>query len=105
MKKNSISFLKLNLFTILVLFVSTTYTFSKMPESFANLAESVSPAVVNITTSTTVKEISRDQTPIIPKGSPFEDLFKDFLEKDKGKKSRNSLAWVQDLSSLQTDTL
>ena len=92
MKKNSISFLKLNLFTILVLFVSTTYTFSKMPESFANLAESVSPAVVNITTSTTVKEISRDQTPIIPKGSPFEDLFKDFLEKDKGKKSRNSLA-------------
>jgi len=92
MKKIKFSFLKINLLTILVFFATANYTFSKMPESFADLAEMVSPAVVNITTSTTIKEVPRDQAPIIPKGSPFEDLFKDFLERDKGKRPRNSLA-------------
>ena len=75
MKKIKFSFLKINLLTILVFFATANYTFSKMPESFADLAEMVSPAVVNITTSTTIKEVPRDQAPIIPKGSPFEDLF------------------------------
>ncbi len=47
------------------------------PDSFADLAEKVSPSVVNITTTTTIAA-STDQTPLVPKGSPFEDLFKDF---------------------------
>ena len=47
------------------------------PESFADLAEKISPAVVNITTSTTV---ARSTTPrgVVPEGSPFEDFFRDF---------------------------
>ena len=51
-----------------------------MPESFADLAEEVSPAVVNITTSTTVAAPTGDG-PIVPEGSPFEDFFRDFTER------------------------
>jgi serine protease Do len=48
------------------------------PESFADLAEQVSPSVVNITT-TSVVAASTDATPMVPPGSPFEDFFKDFM--------------------------
>jgi serine protease Do len=47
------------------------------PESFADLAEQVSPAVVNITTSTTVAT-GTSPVPSFPEGSPFEDFFRDF---------------------------
>ena len=50
------------------------------PDSFADLAEQVSPAVVNITTSTTIAR-STDDGPVAPDGSPFEDFFKDFLDR------------------------
>jgi serine protease Do len=51
------------------------------PESFADLAESISPSVVNITTSTTVAA-STEAVPQVPPGSPFEDFFKDFLDRN-----------------------
>ncbi|MCV2865423.1 DegQ family serine endoprotease [Defluviimonas sp. WL0075] len=47
------------------------------PDSFADLAEKVSPAVVNITTSTVVAAPT-EGSPLVPEGSPFEDFFKDF---------------------------
>ncbi len=47
------------------------------PESFADLVDVVSPAVVNITTSTTIAAPT-DEGPIVPEGSPFEDFFKKF---------------------------
>ena len=47
------------------------------PESFADLAQNVSDAVVNITTSTTVAAPAQSG-PMFPPGSPFEDLFRDF---------------------------
>lgn len=50
------------------------------PESFADLAEAVSPAVVNITT-TTIVEASADNSPLVPEGSPFEDFFRDFTDR------------------------
>ena len=51
------------------------------PESFADLAEKVSPAVVNITT-TTIIEARVDRSPMLPEGSPLEDMFKDFMDRD-----------------------
>ncbi|MEL6206644.1 MAG: DegQ family serine endoprotease [Pseudomonadota bacterium] len=51
------------------------------PDSFAELAEQVSPSVVNITTSTTV-ETNAGPGPIVPDGSPFEDFFRDFMERN-----------------------
>jgi serine protease Do len=53
------------------------------PESFADLAEMVSPAVVDITTSTVVASVSGDG-PMLPDGSPFEDFFNDFLNQHPG---------------------
>ncbi len=47
------------------------------PESFAELAEQISPSVVNITTSALVAGPA-DGMPMIPEGSPFEDFFEDF---------------------------
>ncbi|GGE51190.1 Do family serine endopeptidase [Actibacterium pelagium] len=53
------------------------------PDSFADLAESVSPAVVNITTSTSVSA-STAPGPQVPEGSPFEDFFRDLLPDGNG---------------------
>jgi serine protease Do len=47
--------------------------------SFADLAEQLSPAVVNIATAQTVEQPERNG-PQVPEGSPFQDLFRDFFE-------------------------
>ena len=52
------------------------------PDTFANLADKVSDSVVNITTSTTVAANAGPQ-PIVPEGSPFEDFFRDFLDRNQ----------------------
>ena len=53
------------------------------PESFADLADKFSPAVVNITTSTTVAG-NAGPNPIVPEGSPFEDFFREFQDRNRG---------------------
>jgi serine protease Do len=61
-------------------------------ESFANLAEKISPAVVNITTSTTVAGRTGPQG-IVPEGSPFEDFFREFQDRNgEGDRPRRSSA-------------
>lgn len=54
------------------------------PASFADLAEKLLPAVVNISTTQTLT-VGDDMSDLpdlqLPPGSPFEDFFKDFLEK------------------------
>jgi serine protease Do len=52
------------------------------PESFADLAERLSPAVVNISTSATVTQPSRPRGPQLPENSPFRDLFPDLFDND-----------------------
>jgi serine protease Do len=47
------------------------------PESFAELAEQISPSVVNITTSSVVSA-PLEGMPQVPEGSPFEDFFDEF---------------------------
>nr|WP_233488957.1 DegQ family serine endoprotease [Rhodovulum sp. 12E13] len=63
------------------------------PDSFASLAEQVSPSVVNITTATMV-ETSTGPGPMVPEGSPFEDFFRDFLDRNgpDGRPPRRSSA-------------
>lgn len=47
------------------------------PESFAELAEKISPSVVNITTSSVLSG-PMGGGPMVPEGSPFEDFFNEF---------------------------
>jgi len=51
------------------------------PDSFADLASRLTPAVVNVATSQTVKSPEMNDMPQFPPGSPFEDLFKDFFDR------------------------
>ena len=48
-----------------------------VPESFSDLVEGVGSSVVNITTTTKVESpvVPRG---VVPEGSPFEELFRDF---------------------------
>jgi serine protease Do len=59
------------------------------PASFADLFAKVSPAVVNITTTTTIAA-SASPRMTAPKGSPFEKLFRDFLDQQNGQNGQNS---------------
>ncbi|TKZ21617.1 Do family serine endopeptidase [Shimia litoralis] len=62
------------------------------PDSFADLAEKISPAVVNITTSTVVAGRTGPQG-IVPEGSPFEDFFNEFQNRQgDGDKPRRTSA-------------
>lgn len=63
------------------------------PETFADLVEEVSPAVVNITTTTVIDLSDSDDLPIVPEGSPFEDFFRDFEDRQQERnRSRKSQA-------------
>mgnify|MGYP001793859864 CR=1 FL=1 len=65
---------------------------SQARESFADLAEQISPSVVNITTSTTVAGRTGPQG-IVPEGSPFEDFFREFQDRGgQGDRPRRSSA-------------
>jgi serine protease Do len=50
------------------------------PDSFADLAEQITGAVVNISASTTVETRGRT-LPQLPPGTPFEDLFEEFFNR------------------------
>ncbi len=52
------------------------------PESFADLAQQVSDSVVNITTRTSVSTSAAPGMPMVPEGSPFEEFFRDFMERN-----------------------
>ncbi|WP_336486548.1 Do family serine endopeptidase [Methylobacterium nigriterrae] len=59
---------------------------AKGPDSLAGLAEQVTDAVVNISASTTVEaRPSARNTPQLPPGTPFEDLFEEFFNRRGGK--------------------
>lgn len=78
------------LLTFVVLMAHTLQADAR-PNSFADLTDRVSPAVVNITTSTAVAR-GTGPGPIVPEGSPFEDFFREFQDRnrDNGRPRRSS---------------
>jgi serine protease Do len=62
------------------------------PESFADLADKLLPAVVNISTTQVVEGRGGVEIPQLPPGSPFEDFFKEFFERNipQERRSRKS---------------
>ncbi|MEP9371766.1 DegQ family serine endoprotease [Mesorhizobium sp. KR1-2] len=73
------------------------------PASVADLAEGLLPAVVNISTSQTVKGSEGPGAvpmPQLPEGSPFQDFFDDFFKKRQGNKDNDSNPTPQKVQSL-----
>ena len=82
----------LGILTLLFLLMQAVVALAR-PDSLAPLAEKISPAVVNITTSTMVEGRTGPQG-IVPEGSPFEDFFRDFQNRNnnQGQRPRRSSA-------------
>jgi serine protease Do len=53
------------------------------PESFADLAKVLLPAVVNISTTSVVASRGAQEIPQFPPGSPFEEFFRDFFDRNR----------------------
>ena len=76
---------------IFVIFFAVNISHAKSaPDSFADLAEKLSPSVVNISTTTVIEDKSR-QMPSFPPGSPFEEFFKQFDQPGGKKRKAQSL--------------
>jgi serine protease Do len=56
------------------------------PDSFADLAAKLLPAVVNVSSTSTIQAKNGapgPETPLFPPGSPFEQFFKDFMDRNR----------------------
>lgn len=53
------------------------------PDNFADLADKLSPAVVNISTSQKVERSDMKDVPQFPPGSPYEELFREYYEQQQ----------------------
>ncbi len=79
---------KLKAFLIIMLvmaFASVQPAQARGPQSVADVAQPLLDAVVNISTSQTVKGAQGIPLPNVPKGSPFEEFFDDFFNRPNGK--------------------
>ena len=76
--------------TFVIFFAVNVSHAKSVPDSFADLAEKLSPSVVNISTTTVIEDKSR-QMPSFPPGSPFEDFFKQFDNPGGKKRKAQSL--------------
>ena len=75
---------------VALVFAQATFSEAQArPATFAELAEEVSPSVVNITTSTTIAGRTAPQG-VVPEGSPFEDFFNDLEDGEDGAPRRSS---------------
>ena len=69
---------------VMLSFGVTARAQGRTPETFAPLAERLLPAVVNISTTQVMKDRGQQmQIPQFPPGSPFEEFFKDFFDRQQ----------------------
>ena len=74
--------------SLLIMIIASTTAFAR-PDSFADLAEELSPAVVNISTTTLVSRGGGQEIPQFPPGSPFEEFFKEFNERGQTRRAQS----------------
>ena len=72
--------------TVMALMVGISQSLAHDRPSFADLAEKLSPAVVNISTTTVLTD-QPNNFPQFPPGSPFEDFLEEF--RDRGSKRQS----------------
>ncbi len=63
-----------------------------VPPSFADLVEKISPAVVNISTTKEIAGGPDFPVPQFPPGSPFEEFFKEFFDRDRPQRPRRAFS-------------
>ena len=84
----------LSLITVITVcfFVASNAFARSAPESFADLAQKLLPAVVNISTTAVNKKATgkTPEMPQFPPGSPFEEFFKEFFDKNRPEQQRKS---------------
>jgi len=62
---------------------------AERPDSFADLAERLSPSVVNISTATIVEGRPGFDMPQFPPGSPFEEFFEEFSDRGQARRAQS----------------
>jgi serine protease Do len=72
-----------------VTFVGNTAGAGERPDSFADQVERLSPAVVNISTTTIVNNGQGMEMPQFPPGSPFEEFFKNFGDNNRKRRAQS----------------
>lgn len=72
---------------IMITFSAVGGAAADRPESFADQVEQLSPAVVNISTTTIVNEGPGMDMPQFPPGSPFEEFFKNFGDENRQRRA------------------
>ena len=86
-----------SIFSIIIFILFSHSAISQeRPASFADLTEKLMPAVVNISTSTTVVKNVNPFPFEFPPGSPFEDMFKEFGTPQKRKSSALGSGFIID---------
>ena len=81
--KGSIAPYFIVLLMLAFLSVPTVSNAKSAPESFADLAKKLLPSVVNISTTQVIEGRSGMELPKLPPGTPFEDLFKEFFDRNQ----------------------
>jgi len=76
---------KITLFIFLIIFSNPVFA---APESFADLVEKLSPSVVSIASTTIIENNTQNQIPQFPEGSPFDEFFKDYFDRDQRRSQR-----------------
>jgi len=77
---------------VLLAFTAAPASARTAPESFAELADRLLPAVVNVSTTQVVEGNPGIELPQMPPGSPFEEFFKEFMERNQSNKSQRRRA-------------
>ena len=73
--------------SIMITFFAVGGAAADRPDSFADQVEQLSPAVVNISTTTIVSEGPSMDMPQFPPGSPFEEFFKNFGDDNRQRRA------------------
>ncbi len=74
---------------IIIIFLTLIYKSAyAVPDSFADLVEKLSPSVVSIASTTIIENNSQNQIPQFPEGSPFDEFFKDYFDRDQRRSQR-----------------
>ena len=73
--------------SIMITFSAVGGAAADRPDSFADQVERLSPAVVNISTTTIVSEGPGMDMPQFPPGSPFEEFFKNFGDENRQRRA------------------